>query len=400
LAWHSEQAGRYLDAANFGITAAETYASRSAIQEADLLLSIARRNLEKCKSDPVHEESLLRLLMIQGVVTSNLHGIGSSATRKIYEEGIQLCTRRDPDDREKWFPIYWGYWFTAPDFKTQLERANLIIGDLESSKDSETTLQALHCGWATAFNTGRHQECLARIAAGLSYYDADRAISSRYRYGHDAKACGLGEKALVEWLIGKDDLASKSIAECLDWANATDHLGSRCHALDMAIILEYYRRNIDRVAALAVQMQTIAETFSFPGLEAKAMIFGGWAMAMDGAVGTGIERVERGLDLQQRIGTSEDFPLYYEILASLWGVAGRVNDAVLSLDVTIERANAAGHLFWLAELYRRRASLRLSRGDDVKSIEAELDLAKREAERQGAVALLDRISVDQNSLYA
>jgi predicted ATPase len=389
-----EQAGLFPDAARFAIIAAEGCAARSAIQEADRLLSRASRNLDLCQSRESTFELSLRLLCVRGVITSILHGAGSPLTRNIYDKAIAICRASEVKTREKWFPLYWGYWFTAPNFQTQRLRAQLVVGDLANATDPEIKLQALHCLWATSFNTGEHLECVAHIENGLQLYDPVRAADSRIRYGHDAKVCALGERALSLWLVGKTDLAERSMAQCMEWSGEINHLGSTCHALDIAVTLAYYLNDAERIPSITSQMDELAERYALPGMKAKALIFGGWAKARMASLQQGLFDVDEGLTIQKQTGTSEDFPVYYELRADLLGRLGRLDDAVASLNEMIERALAAGHLFWLPELYRRRAILR-GRPAALEDLRA----AETEARRQGAWSLVDRAAAEIQRLH-
>jgi predicted ATPase/class 3 adenylate cyclase len=390
LAWHCEQCGRYLHAAQFALTAAENCAARSAIQEADRLLNKASKSLDLCQPGDSSVELTLRLLAARGVIYSVLHGVGSPLTREVYERGISICRTSEARTREKLFPLYWGYWFTAPDFQTQRQRSKLVVADLAGATDPEIRLQALHCSWATSFNTGQHHECLLQIEQGLKLYNAERARDSRIRYGHDAKVCALGERALSAWLVGNPELATKSMCESTQWAKEIDHLGSTCHALDIAVTLEYYRRNVEGVFSIVSKMSELAEKHLLPGMKAKALIFGGWAKANIGSLDQGFADVEDGLAMQKQTGTSEDFPVYYELRADLLGRMNLCEDGIKSLDEVIERASEAGHLFWLPELYRRRALLRHGYQNCLDDLHA----AEAEATRQGAISLLNRATYE------
>ena len=81
-------------------------------------------------------------------------------------EGVALCLGRDDEDRAKWFPLYWGWWFTAPDYETQQARSEILVRDLEGTADPEVRLQSLHCAWATNFHAGRHAYCLTCVERG------------------------------------------------------------------------------------------------------------------------------------------------------------------------------------------------------------------------------------------
>lgn len=396
MAWHCEGAGLFTDAVSYAIDAAESASVRSAFIEAEQLSRQAESLLEKSDADPAVRLSLiLRLLTIQGPVAIALHGTGSSQSRSIYERGVALCQEHSELERELWFPLYWGWWFTSPDFSVQRERSMRIVDDLETARDPEVRLQAFHCAWATDFNTGNHRDCLCKIQRGLALYDATRAARARVQYGgHDARVCALGERGLAEWFLGNVDDAINSIRESLEWAEEIGHIGSVCHALDIAVMLHACRRDLPKVMELSDRMREIAHQHSLPSLKAKSQIFGGWARGLIGSTSEGLGELEDGLDLQARIGTEEDFPVYREMQAEILLLSGRLNDALTIVSDTIERASEAGHLFWIPELFRRRALLLKAQDANEETILNDLLQGQRIAETQGSMMLSERIMAE------
>jgi len=244
MAWHCEQAGLPLDAARHAVQAAEACGVRSAMHEADRLLDFAEKQLELAGNSGEANDLLLRLLTVRGPVAAALFGRGGDQARAIYGRGVSACAERQDEDRAKWFPLYWGWWFTAPDYATQRERSDILLRDLEGSADPEVRLQALHCAWATNEDAGLHTHCLHCVEEGLRLYDADRARFSRGRYGgHDAKVCGLGERAFSLWFMGDDAGSSDSIEAAKAWAEHINHPNSILHALEFEVELQRYRND-------------------------------------------------------------------------------------------------------------------------------------------------------------
>jgi predicted ATPase/class 3 adenylate cyclase len=401
MSWHCEQAGRLQEAAQFAIAAAEDCAVRSAMHEAESLLVRAEDLLAQRAETPETQELTLQMLMTRGTVAAALYGSGSPQARSVYERGVRLCRARGVDDLERWFPLYWGWWFTSPDFAAQRDRSQIVIRDLAQTSDPEVRLQALHCSWATDFDSGAHSSCLKRIRAGLALYDATRAKASRIRYGgHDAKVCGLGEQGQSLWFLGREREAVSSMRECLVWARRTEHLGSLCHALDNAVLLRLYQRRPRSVATLARLLSAIADRQDLVGIRAKGRIFGGWAQALLGNVIEGLRTLEEGLDLHGQVGTQEDSAIYSEMNAELLPLVGRAEEGLAIVGAAIERAEAVGPTFWLTELFRRRAALRLAVGGTPAEAAADLEQAVRVAEGQGAVALAVRARADLARLSA
>lgn len=394
LAWHFEQADRPLDAARSGIRAAMARVARSAMLEADRLLNTAQRQLEGITPETTPEmtrELRLELLAARGPVAAALFGRGSPQASAVYDEGVALCTASDLQDRAQWFPLYWGWWFTAPNYEAQKARADMLVRDLEATADAEVRLQAFHCAWATNFDAGRHAYCLDCVEAGLALYDEPRARLSRLRYGgHDARVCGLGERALSKWFAGDEAGSAAAMEEALDWAERIAHPDSLFHALDYAVGLARYMNDFPRVIAVAERMATMAEQQGLPGGRAKAKLFRGWARARLGEEEAGTAEFHQGFALQREIGTEENLPIYQDMEAELLAQAGRCAEAAAIVEEAIAGSRRSGQVFWLPELYRRRALLRRKLGAGADETRADLEEAIALAENQGASALAAR----------
>jgi predicted ATPase len=394
-AWHCVEAGLPSEAARFATRAAEACVIRCAMPEADRLLALAEQQLAALPDAGERAERLVQVLELRGVVAAALHGRGSPETRGVYEAAVELCRGRGEACQKEHFALYWGWWFTAPDFATQQVRSRILLDDMEKVDDEEVRLQSLHCAWATSFHGGRHDFCLDCVDRGLKLYDPRRADRNRARYGgHDARVCGLGERALSLWF--RDDAAGSeaAIADCLAWAEAIDHVGSLFHALDYAVVLNRYREDHAAVLHFAARMEEIAAAHAMPGGRAKALLFGGWAEAMANDPARGMGRFQEGYDLQRRIGTEENLPIYTDMRAAILARSGRHDDAIDLMDDAIAKSQAVGQLFWLAELHRSRAAFARALGQPAEIVRRDLLRARETAREQGAVALSRRAEAD------
>ncbi|WP_051440493.1 AAA family ATPase [Ensifer aridi] len=397
MAWHCEQAGEPLAAARHAIQAAEACGARSALHEADRLLDLAEKQLAGVGEGGEANDLLLRLLAVRGPVAAALHGRGGARARSIYEHGVWLCAERKDQDRAKWFPLYWGWWFTAPDFATQRVRSDILLRDLEGSADPEVRLQSLHCAWATNEDAGLHVHCLQCVEEGLKLYDEDRARFSRGRYGgHDAKVCALGERAFSLWFMGDNAGSSESIDAAKQWAEHINHLPSVLHALEFEIELERYRNDHAGVIAVADRIAELAQ--DVPGVVAKAALFRAWAHGMSGDAAAGLAEFEAGLARHREIATSEGMPIYAGMRAELFERAGRNDEALSILDGAIAASTGSGQVFWLAELLRQRALLRHARHEPEEAVASDLHRALEVATEQQASTLASRVRLDLERL--
>lgn len=397
MAWHFEQAGQPLEAARHAIQAAEACGIRSAMHEADRLLDFAEKQLTQAHKSGDANDLLLRLLTVRGPVAAAHFGRGSEQARSIYERGVSLCAEREDEDRAKWFPLYWGWWFTAPDYETQRVRSDILVRDLKDSADLEVRLQSLHCAWAANIDAGLHSHCLKCVKQGLQLYDEDRARFSRGRYGgHDAKVCGLGNRAFSLWLMGDDAGSSESMDAAKQWAEHINHLSSVLHALEFEIELKRYRNDLAGVIAVADRIGELAR--AAPGVLAKAALFRAWAHGLSGDPAGGLVEFEAGLARQHEIATPEGMPVYEGMRAELFERARRNDEALSILDNAIAASTRSGQVYWLAELLRQRALLRRARHEPEEAVALDLSRALEAATEQRAAALVSRVRLDLKRL--
>ena len=181
--------------------------------------------------------------------------------------------------------------------------------DLAGVDDPEVRLQVQHCTWAIDFNMGRHDTCIAAVNAGLALYRKGGGRQSLTLYGgHDPRVCGLGQKGLSLWFKGFPRQALQSVKQATRWARKLDHLGSIAHACDIAAMLHRYRCDHATLRRTIAYIKACARD-DLPLLAAKSDIFEGWRVASLGEPLRGRKLIEKGLALQQEIGTREDFRL-------------------------------------------------------------------------------------------
>ena len=395
-AWQCAEAGRHDDAVRFALRAAEACVLRSAMKEASLSLDLCTRQIASLPGrHPDRPELLLTMLQLQGVVAAALEGEGSERARKVYSRAMQFVRRRPPATREDYFPAYWGWWFTAPDIRTQQSRARILVEDLMTVNNPETRLQSYHCAWATSFHAGEHEFCLHCVQLGLELYDSDRALRNRAFFGgHDAKVCGLGESALSQLIIDRADASENAINQSLEHAASVDHVGSLVHALYYALVLRRCQGRYEDVHALGEQMLSLAERHSLAASQARAHMYCGWAELMLSKAESGARRFHEGFALHRRSGTDDNLTIHSDMHSQVLQEIGQPREALSVVNNAIKVGRKSGQWFWLAELYRQRARLRHGLGDRPSSVRSDLARAVRIADAQGAAWLLARAKQD------
>lgn len=387
LASHAQEAGLLEEAIGAFVNAGVESSSRSALAEARQLLEHALALCGQVPDADRRDASMLTAMVALGPILTALEGPNSAHARTLYEDGVTIARRRPAGERAKWFPIYWGWWFT--DSVIDGERVQAVFNDLEEVDDPEVQLQARHCLWAVDFNSGNHRNCIASVESGLPLYRMDHGHTNAVRFGgHDAKVCGLAHRGLSLWFSGKAASALRSIAEARQWALATGHAGSIAHGLINEAMLHTYRRDFTALRGVVADLGRLTERHHLPSLEVSARIFEGWCDGNAGDLAGGAEKVRQGLGLHGAVQTPEDEPVYCAMLAELLARSGEIDDALALLRSAVAQANAGGSRYWLPELHRRIALLLLHlRGPDAESMAA-LEKCLVTAVNQNAVPTL------------
>lgn len=388
LADHAERAGLIEEAVAAYVEAGKESSAHSALAEARQILDHA---LDLLDAAPEETRDQLKLAVIAALcpVLTGIEGSKSPRASGLYEEGVAIAKRQPAENQAKLFPVYWGWWFTSPDFAAQRERAQVALADLKDVEDAEVQLQARHCVWAIDFNLGHHESCIGAVDTGMAIYEAGGGGQSFTLFGgHDAKVCGLGQRGLSLWLSGHGRRALESVTQSLAWAEATTHLGSIAHAYDIAAMLERYRRDFDALTAIIGRMRRLTGKHDLPPLAAKATIFEGWCLGVVSDPAAGRALMEQGLAVHARIETPEDLPVYSDMLAELLGRTGEIEAGLAQVAAAVAEGERSGHRYWLAELHHRKLRLLAQSGAPVPALVAAAEEGLRIAREQKALALL------------
>jgi predicted ATPase len=397
LAHHLTEAGRVEDALEYWLRAGRRGLERSANLEATVHLRRGLQLLDSLPVSPERRDLRLHFLTFLAPALFSVMGPGTSEVEGLYAEAVDIC--RSLPESSAHFPVYWGWWRVSSDFRVKGQRADDLLRRAQSRGDDALQLQAHHCQWASHFDAGDFASSAAHIHSGLRIYETGDYRSHASLYGnHDAKVCAHGERALIYWLTGNLDGALDEERRSLAWAQGIAHAGSRSHAMDYALIHRVYRRDARRVLSLADEIIRFAEDQDFSDPEAKGIIFRGWAKALLGDVSGGLREVEVGFARQRDIGTKEDFPIYYSMLAEAYMLAGQTDRA---LDIVLQarrESESTGLEIWLPELWRWLGVLGRRADQDDGAVEGHFVEALNVARRQGASMLELRAALELAAL--
>jgi predicted ATPase len=127
-------------------------------------------------------------------------------------------------------------------------------------------------------------------------------------------------------------------------------------------------------------------------------MYRGWATARSGDVDAGLELMEDALDKLEALGTKEDLPMFFDLMAQTLSASGETARASYCIDRAFAESAEAGVWFWLAELHRCRACMDLELADEAE-VEASLRKAIDIAHDQGALMFELRAATDLAEVF-
>jgi predicted ATPase/class 3 adenylate cyclase len=396
FAHHLTEAGRGEDAIDYWLRAGRRELERSANLEAAVHLRRGLQILDTLPETETWQDLRVQFLTLLASALISVMGPGTAEVEGLLAKAVAIC--RSLPESPKHFPVYWGWWRVSRDFRIMRERADDLLKKAQARGDEALLLQAHHCQWASDFNAGDFTSSAAHIESGLRIYESGDYRTHASLYGnHDAKVCAHGERALIFWLTGDPDRALDEERRSKAWADTIGHAGSRSHAMEYALIHRVYRRDARRVLALADDIIRFAEDQGFSDPEAKGLIFRGWAKTVLGDAG-GLAEAEVGLLRQRDIGTTEDFPVYYSMLAEAHMLAGEIDRAIEIVFQARRESDSSGLEIWLSELSRWLGVLGRRAGQSDSTIENHFVGALNIAHRQHANMLELRAALDLAAL--
>lgn len=362
VAHHWTAAGKAEPAIAGWLAAGRRASERSEYREAIGHLRTGLALYPQLPDAQARRDSELALLLALAPALITTEGGGTPEVGALYARALSLC--EGTPESETHFVAHWGSWRASMDHRMGRERADKLLDLAQNLGEPALRLQAHHCQWATLYMLGAHSECCRHTEMGLKLYDRNRDHVHAGLYGgHDARVCALGERALARWMLGHPREALALVQSALDWSRELSHVGSRVHALDYALVLQKFRRDMNAVNLLAGELTAFASEQRLRVFSAKGVFFRGWAHALTQDVGAGLSEMLDGIASERAADTPHDFTLYLEMLAEVYGLAGRLEEALRAVGDAFAVAERRGIVYWNAELHRRRGELLFASGE-------------------------------------
>jgi tetratricopeptide (TPR) repeat protein len=209
----------------------------------------------------------------------------------------------------------------------------------------------------SSFHLGDLATAAAHAETGMTLFATGQ--NTPFVVGEFPAVICLGYSGWALWMTGFPDRGRQRAYEAVSLARQHHHHPGLAHALYMAAVIHWFRRE-PRIA------QEFAETgvalCAEHGLQfwlAGGNIVRGWALAAQGQGAAGVAQIRQGLAEWQSTGARVMVPFHLALLAEARGAEGRNEEALSDLAEALTVADAAGEHVYSAELHRLRGTLLL-----------------------------------------
>ena len=292
------------------------------------------------------------------------------------------------------------YWLAGlHEYRGEFDRSRTLLQQrLQTADGEDRELVELHDLLACSlYHLGEFGDAIQHAQEALSRYDSDRDRTALAFVGENAFVTSQHWAAFSLWFTGYPDTALSHSQAAVQMARRPDYAFSLCMALEMAAMLHQLRREPERVAELAGEMQTLAVEGGLPYRQATAGVLLGWARAALGEPAGGCRDLEAALAEYRRTGAASELPYFLILYADAARLAGSSEVGQRALDEA--RGLASSRPSFIApEIDRLDAAILLRAGAEAEVAEKRLRAALATAQDRGALALELRAAADLRRL--
>ncbi len=229
----------------------------------------------------------------------------------------------------------------------------------QDQRDSALLLSAHYQLGNTVYFLGDFALALAHVEQGFELYDPAKHANPQSTKG--VRNRGEGCLSQASWcllVLGYPDQACARMQEALTLSRALTHPYSLGCALLCAAIFHESRREVEAVQERAEEFLALVTEHGFAGFLGHALFWRGWALAMQGQGGEGLDLMHQGLAAVESTGIKLGRTAYFGSLADAYRQVGQI-DAGLRV---LAEAQPEADYYLAGEWYWRRGELLLMAG--------------------------------------
>jgi predicted ATPase/DNA-binding winged helix-turn-helix (wHTH) protein len=382
--------------------AGEQAMQRSAHQEAIGYLTQGLELLATFPATPVRTQRELRLQTALGTVRAATQGYSAPEVEHAYARAYTLC--QQIGETAQIFPVLMGqfvFYLNRADWQAAHAMEEQLLTHAQRLGEPVLLLQAhTALGGGSLYWTGQLKQARVHQEQALTLYDAQAHRALAFSFGQDLGVVSSSYAAHTLWLLGHPDLALQRLQQALTLAQELAHPLSQVFALSWAARLHLGRREWRRAQEYITSARALATEQGFVLWSARATIWHGAALAMQGQGTQGIPWMLQGLAAYRDTGAGVDLPDVLSKFAATYAVVGQVEEGLHLLREARALIDKHAERVWEAEVYRLQGELLRQRpASDFPEAEACFQYALGVARHQQAKSLELRAAMSLSRLW-
>jgi len=375
LAHHYGEAAIADKAIAYWHLAGKSSVAKSAVREA---IAQLRRGLSLLDGLPETRERKELELDIHVTLTTALmagKGYGDPEVAAVLERANRLVTETAAVGTPVHFSVLYGLWistFNRGNIAAALEHATNFLSSAQSQPSSGPLLVGHRILALSLIVIGDCPAALAHAETAASLCRSDEHRDSALHYGQDIGVSAFIMLSWALWHHGYPDRSARAADRALALSRQLGHAHTLAHALALVGRAAVFARDVATVHACSNECVALASEHGFAHWAALGWILQGWAEAQQSEAMTGIARIRDGMAAAEAAGTRIYTPFFLTLLAEALALAGKIEEALATLDDALAKTAVSGERGWDAAIHRLRGELtaRLPYPDPAKAEDA------------------------------
>ena len=362
LAHHYGRSVNAAKAVEYCRQACERSTDRASYVEAMAYLENGLARLQELPDDDRRAELELDLRISADIATLTTKGWDSVGTAQALERVAELA-RRPGVAWEKTSRVLRGL-FTSALSRPDIPRALALASEVEALSEQHGDMENI--AWSAGMRAFANL-CAGTFETAATDFDRSAALyrsipepPPALRYQRPINPSFFSAvSSLNLWLLGYPHSAQERLKVTAALASESGSKAALESVVNFAVFVSQCRREVERTRENAEALLTLATELSNCNRSAAAKIFLGWSLAASGERPTGIDQMRRALT-EFRAAASGAFNDYFlALIAGALGEAGRLDEALETIDQSATLIEKSGDRFYEAEIYRLKGELLL-----------------------------------------
>ena len=299
--------------------------------------------------------------------------------------------------------VYYARWirsFVRSEMNSARMIAESFLREAEAEGRTGEAALARRAVGSTCLFQGELALARSHTERALADIVPEQEMDARRQFGTDTRILATTYLALAMWLLGDVEYARRLTEGTIRDGHVSGHAATVVHTYLVRAILEAFRNDPAASLLAAESLLTFAREHDIALYAAWGENWSIWARGRLQDPQTGAEKLRRALGTYMEQGNAIFAPLYYGFVADLEAIAGRVEDALASVEAGLTLAKETGE-HWTDPLllWRNGQILLQTNATDPTPAERAFRSALENAKKQGSRSFGLRAALSLAKLY-